>query len=48
MALDEFVSKVKGEENTTVVLTIIREGESDYLDIEVEDARLMHQQSSMK
>lgn len=36
MALDEFVSKVKGEENTTVVLTIIREGESDYLDIEVE------------
>lgn len=36
MDLEEFVSKVKGQEYTTVVLTIIREGESDYLDVEVE------------
>lgn len=36
MELEEFISKVKGEEHTTVVLTIVRQGESDYLDIEVE------------
>lgn len=40
MELDEFVSKVKGEEHTTVVLTIIREGESDYLEIEVERRKI--------
>lgn len=36
MELEEFISKVKGEEHTTVVLTVVRQGESDYLDIEVE------------
>jgi len=36
MELDEFVSKVKGEEGTTVKLTILRDGESDYLEFEVE------------
>lgn len=36
MALDEVVSMIKGEEGTTVVLTIMREGEPDALEIEVE------------
>ena len=36
MALDEVVSMIKGEEGTKVVLTIMREGEPDVLEIEVE------------
>lgn len=36
MALDEVVSMIKGEEGTTVMLTIMREGEPDVLEIEVE------------
>lgn len=35
LELTQVVSKVKGEEGTTVYLTIIREGESDYLEIDV-------------
>lgn len=35
LELTQVVSKVKGEEGTTVHLTIIREGESDYLEIDV-------------
>lgn len=35
LELKQVVSKVKGEEGTTVHLTIIREGESDYLEIDV-------------
>ena len=40
MDLTEFVSHVKGEEGTTVVLTVYREGEEDYLEIEVERRQL--------
>ena len=36
MTLEEFIRNVKGEEHTKVLLTIAREGESDYLEIEVE------------
>ena len=36
MTLEEFIRNVKGEEHTKVLLTIVREGESDYLEIEVE------------
>ncbi len=35
MTLQEVVSMIRGERGTTAVLTIYREGESDYLDIEV-------------
>lgn len=35
LELTQVVSKVKGEEGTSVRLTIIREGESDYLEIDV-------------
>ncbi|MBD5542688.1 MAG: S41 family peptidase [Lachnospiraceae bacterium] len=35
MTLNEIVSKVKGPENTQVMLTLYREGESDYLEIPV-------------
>lgn len=35
-SLDEIVSRVKGEEGTSVKLTIQREGEPDYLDFTVE------------
>ena len=35
LELTQVVSKVKGEEGTTVHLTSIREGESDYLEIDV-------------
>lgn len=35
MELSEIVSKVKGEEGTIVHLTIVREGETDYLEIDV-------------
>jgi carboxyl-terminal processing protease len=36
LELSEIVSKVKGEEGTTVHLTLIREGETDYLELDVE------------
>ena len=36
MELTEVVSRVKGEEGTTVHLTIYREGEDDYLEFDVE------------
>lgn len=35
MSLTEVVSLIKGEEGTEVLLTIIREGESDYLEVTV-------------
>ncbi len=35
MSLTEVVSLIKGQEDTEVVLTIIREGESDYLEVSV-------------
>ena len=35
LELEQVTSLVKGEEGTTVHLTIIREGESDYLEIDV-------------
>lgn len=35
MSLDEVVSHIKGDEGTVVTLKIYREGESDYLDIDV-------------
>lgn len=40
MTLEEFISKVKGEEHTTVVLTMVREGEDDFIDIEVERRKI--------
>ncbi|SCP95689.1 S41 family peptidase [Anaerobium acetethylicum] len=33
--LSEVVAKIKGEEGTKVLLTIVREGEADYIDVEV-------------
>ena len=38
--LTTVLSKVKGEENTMVKLTIVREGEADYLDINVERRKI--------
>lgn len=35
LELSEIVARIKGEEGTTVHLTIVREGESDYLEIDV-------------
>ena len=40
MDTTEVVSLIKGEEGTTVVLTLVREGEEDYLDIEVERRKI--------
>ncbi|MCM1123301.1 MAG: S41 family peptidase [Eubacterium sp.] len=40
LELSEVVSRVKGEEGTTVHLTIYREGESDYLEIDVERRKI--------
>lgn len=40
MDITEVVSLIKGEEGTQVVLTLIREGESDYLEIPVERRRI--------
>lgn len=40
MELSEIVSMVKGEEGTTVHLTIYREGETDYLEIDVERRKI--------
>lgn len=39
-ALNEVVSRIKGEAGTHVVLTIVREGESDVLHVEVERRRV--------
>lgn len=41
LTLNETVAMIKGEEGTEVVLTIYREGESDYLDISVIRARVI-------
>lgn len=40
LELTEIVARVKGEEGTTVHLTIYREGESDYLEIDVERRKI--------
>lgn len=40
LELSEVVSRVKGEEGTIVHLTIYREGESDYLEIDVERRKI--------
>ena len=40
LELSEIVSRVKGEEGTTVHLTIVREGELDYLEIDVERRKI--------
>lgn len=40
MDLSEIVSMVKGEEGTTVHLTIYREGESDYVEVDVERRKI--------
>lgn len=40
MELSEIVSMVKGEKGTTVHLTIYREGESDYLEVDVERRKI--------
>ncbi len=40
LELSEVVSRVKGEEGTTVHLTIYREGESDYLEFDVERRKI--------
>ncbi len=40
LELSEIVSRVKGEEGTKVHLTIYREGESDYLEIDVERRKI--------
>ena len=40
MSLTEVVSLIKGPENTQVVLTIVREGVSDYLDVAVTRGRV--------
>ncbi|MCD7836510.1 MAG: S41 family peptidase [Lachnospiraceae bacterium] len=40
LSLTEVVSLIKGEENTEVILTIIREGESDYLSVPVTRRRV--------
>lgn len=40
MSLTEVVSLIKGPENTDVVLTIVREGATDYLDVSVTRGRV--------
>lgn len=40
LTLNEAVALIKGEEGTEVVLTIIREGESDYLEVPVTRAKV--------
>lgn len=40
LELSEIVARVKGEEGTTVHLTIYREGEADYLEIDVERRKI--------
>ncbi len=36
MDLSEVVAMIKGEEGTTVQLTVVREGEEDYIVLDVE------------
>ena len=36
LELSEIVSRIKGEEGTTVHLTLVREGESDYVEMDIE------------
>jgi len=40
MTTSEVVKLIKGPEHTKVIITVIREGESDYLDIEVERRKI--------
>ncbi len=40
LELSEIVSRIKGEEGTTVHLTVVREGEADYLEIDVERRKI--------
>ena len=40
MDINEVVALIKGEEGTKVVLTLVREGESDYLEIPVERRKI--------
>lgn len=40
LELSEIVSRIKGEEGTTVHLTVVRDGESDYLEIDVERRKI--------
>lgn len=40
MDITEVVSLIKGEEGTQVVLTLVREGESDYLEVPVERRKI--------
>lgn len=40
LELSEIVSRVKGEEGTTVHLTLIREGETDYLEVDVDRRKI--------
>lgn len=40
METTEVVSMIKGEEGTTVLLTLVRDGESDYLEISVERRKI--------
>lgn len=40
MDINEVVAMIKGEEGTKVVLTLVREGESDYLEIPVERRKI--------
>lgn len=36
LELSEIVSRIKGEEGTTVHLTLVREGENDYVEVDIE------------
>lgn len=40
LTLTEVVSMIKGQENTDVVLTIVREGEADYLEVSIKRKRV--------
>ena len=40
LSLEEVVSRIKGEEDTTVHLTLIRNGVSDYVEVDVERAQI--------
>lgn len=40
MSTNDVVKLIRGEEHTTVVVTVIREGEDDFLDIEVERRKI--------
>lgn len=40
MTTNDVVNLIRGEEHTTVVITVAREGESDFLDIEVERLKI--------